>query len=520
MAQIPYLTGTGKQTALMVDGKPFHARSGELHNSSASDLQYMEEKVWPALREMHLNCVVSPIYWECVEPEEGVFDFALLDGLLAQARREGVRLVLLWFGLWKNSASEYVPQWVKKDHQRFWEVRAPGGGLPSFINGLHHRIISPLCAEAVQADAKAYAAVMAHLKEADEQHTVIMMQVENEIGIIGCARDHSPAAEAAFAGQVPDALAEAMGVSGTWAEAFGPDAAENFMAWHYGRAVETIIEAGKAQLALPMYVNAWLEQAPWTPGSYPSGGPQFKVHQIWRAAAPQVDLFAPDIYVDNYRDVVDEYASDGNPLFIPEVRQTADTVAFYLYAVGAHNCLCFSPFGVEDMTGMGEKPDAMTLQMLNIAQDAMGGGAGKLLADAYDKVAGMEEILEQAHREGRAHGFLDNGARSEVVHLAQVDLHIQYGMNPMAGKAPGLPCAGGLVVELSDDEFILLATGCAVDITAHEGVDASVQLLTKEEGRFENGQWVRGRILNGDERYRNTFGLPAQLQRFKIDLYR
>ena len=209
MAHIPYLEGIGKLTTLYVDGKPFHARSGEIHNSSASSPEYMEKRVWPALRSMNMNCVVAPIYWECIEPEEGVFDFSLVDSLITQARRENMRLVLLWFGLWKNAASTYAPEWVRTDHKRFWYATAAGNKPLVFLNGTYIRILSPLCAEAVAADAKAFAAVMRHLKEVDEQRTVITVQVENEMGIFGADRDYSPAADAAFTEPVPAALTEA-----------------------------------------------------------------------------------------------------------------------------------------------------------------------------------------------------------------------------------------------------------------------------------------------------------------------
>ena len=513
MAHIPYIEGTGKQAALYVDGKPFYARSGEIHNSSASSLEYMDARVWPALRNMNMNCVVAPIYWECVEPQEGVFDFTLIDGLLSQARRENVRLVLLWFGLWKNAASTYAPEWVRTDHKRFWYATAQGNKPLIFLNGTNIRILSPLCAEAVAADAKAYAAVMKHLREVDEQRTVIMMQVENEIGIFGADRDYSPVANAAFAEQIPEKLTETFGVSGTWSEAFGKDAAETFMAWHYGCAVEKIIEAGKAEYDLPMYVNAWLEQAPWKPGLYPSGGPQFKMHKVWRAAAPSVALYAPDIYVDYYRDVVDEYASDGNPLFIPEVRQTADTVAFYLYAVGQHNAMCFAPFGVEDMCGIREEVAPEVLAALNISTDAMSGKAGYLLADVYGKVAGMEEMIEKAHREGKVHGFLsNNGERLGAVQLRNVNLHFSYNDNRTAA-------AGGLVLELGDYEFVVLACNCSMTFSPADTCPDYLDLLSKEEGIFENGVWKRGRIMNGDEQYMHSFAPQATMYKFKLCPY-
>ena len=169
----------------LVDGKPYIALAGELHNSSASSLRYMDEQVWPALRPLHLNTVILPVAWESVEPEEGKFDFSLPDGLIAAAKREQVRLVLLWFGLWKNGLSSYIPGWAKKassgTNARFFRARdALGRPLDC---------ISPFCSDAVAADAAAFRALMLHLAEADPDRTVIAVQVENEIGILGADRD-------------------------------------------------------------------------------------------------------------------------------------------------------------------------------------------------------------------------------------------------------------------------------------------------------------------------------------------
>ena len=523
---IPYLKKEHGMTRLYVQGKPFYARSGEIHNSSSSSLEYMEEQVWPALRQLHLNCVVAPIYWECVEPEEGVFDFTLIDGLVEQARREKVRLVLLWFGLWKNSASTYVPGWVKNDQKRFFQVRPASGQNLGYMGG-KMRIISPLCQEAVQADAKAYAAVMKHIREIDEaESTVITMQVENEIGVLGSARDHSDYADQEFAREIPAAVAEHFGVSGSWTEAFGGDADEQFMAWHYGQAVETIASAGKREYPIPMYVNAWLEQYPWNPGSYPSGGPQFKMCEMWRLAAPAIDFFAPDIYVENYRDVCDEYAAKGNPLFIPEVRQSADAIPFYFYAVGRHNALCFAPFGIEDMAGTAKTLDAQLLAQLNITASAMqtDAAAGQALGAAYELVANMEELVQKAHEEGRIYGFLEYHDKGTTIKLPHFNVRVSYGMGGFGPFQPpkpaGEPVSGGFLIQLSDWEFVVVGTRIRVGLQAKEGSGMEVEIERKEEGRYINGVWKRGRILNEDEASSDaTIGAMPEALYFRVFEY-
>ena len=522
MNQLPHMTGTGRTAKLLVDGKPFHARSGELHNSSASCPDYMEEHVWPALRGRNLNCIIAPIYWECTEPEEGHFDFSLTDSLIMQARREQVKLVLLWFGLWKNGASTYVPEWVKTDEQRFFRVKGAAGKPLQWFAGYTRLTVSPLCSEAVAADAKAFAALMEHLREMDgEENTVIAVQAENEIGVLGAARDYSPQADALFYADVPEETAAFAGKQGTWQEVFGENAAESFMAWHYAKAVEQIISAGKAKYPIPMFVNAWLEQEPWTPGSYPSGGPQFKMHRIWRAAAPSVDFIAPDIYIDRFRDVCKEYAADGNPLFIPETRRNDDTSAFYLYSVGAHNALCFAPFGIEDMKKGSSDITAEMLASLNIPDSAFekSSTAADHLSAAYGLVSGLDPIIDLAHEEGRCHGFLDDGARWEHIHLKNLRLDISYGATAMAYREKTAALGGGLVIELGEYEFAVAAVNCKMSFTPREDRHELLDVLTVQEGRFCNGVWKRGRILNGDELSKTTFGESPRFLLVKLHPY-
>ena len=186
----PHLEKRGAATQLIVDGKPFLILGGELHNSSSSSLDYMKP-IWPRLAAMGLNTVVTPLSWELIEPSEGKFDFTLVDGLLDQARSQHLRIVFLWLASWKNGMSSYAPVWVKQDTRRFPRVVEHGSEV---------EILSPAGAATQEADARAFAALMQHIKEVDSRdHTVLMMQMENEVGVLGDTRDHSDAANRAFA---------------------------------------------------------------------------------------------------------------------------------------------------------------------------------------------------------------------------------------------------------------------------------------------------------------------------------
>lgn len=297
----PHLETHDGATRLIVDGKPFLARGGELGNSTAGGLGFLGQ-YWPKLVDLNLNTVVAPVYWDRSEPEEGTFDWTLLEGLIAQAREHEMRLILLWFGAWKDSMSCCAPNWVKTDLERFPRVKDR--------TGRKLEIVTPFSEALMEADRRAYLAMLEHLRAIDgESHIVIMVQVENEIGMIHDARDHSDLANAAWENPVPSALIDSLQrekaagtlvpefaalwsshgekTQGSWEEVFGPAPAseEIFMAWHFSRYVEALSSAGHAIYDLPTFVNAALIRPAYEPGQYVSAGPLPHLLNIWRERA-------------------------------------------------------------------------------------------------------------------------------------------------------------------------------------------------------------------------------------------
>ena len=202
--EMPRLEKRGQATQLIVDGKPWLILGGETANTASSDLAYMNT-VWPQLARLNLNTVLVAVAWSWVEPAEGRFDFTLVDGLLDGARQNNLRVVFLWFGSWKNGLSSFVPAWVKADQQRFPRVQIK--------SGKSIEVLSTFSDANREADTRAYVAFMRHLKEVDRQRrTCLMIQLQNEVGVLGDSRDRSAAANAAFAGAVPKEL---MGYLGT-----------------------------------------------------------------------------------------------------------------------------------------------------------------------------------------------------------------------------------------------------------------------------------------------------------------
>ena len=525
----PQLERSGAAVRLLVDGQPFLIQGGELSNSHGEP-GYLRP-AWPKLRALNLNTVLAPVYWDVLEPAEGRFDFATVDGLLADARANGMRLVLLWFGSWKNSMSCYAPGWVKEASSRFPRARDSQGQAME--------ILTAFAAANRDADARAFAGLMRHLREADgAQHTVVLVQVENEVGMIPEARDRHPAADAAYAGPVPAALMDYLAAhreslapelrdlwaarggraAGTWTEVFGDGraAAELFMAWAFGGYLEAVAAAGHREYPLPLYVNAALIRPGFQPGQYPSGGPLPHLLDVWRAAAPSLSFFSPDIYFPNFSDWADRYARGGNPLFVPEALRGADAAVNSLYVFGACGGLGFSPFAIESIA----EPAADLLRASNdlvrqlapliLANQGRGTMTALLAPPAEPRrpqeVAFAGLVLGVTYERSEPPGLAD-GAGGEAV-------------DSPAPRAP-LP-AGAIVIQLGPDELLIGGIGVTVTFSAPTPGDPRIGILDCAEGRYEGGQWRHIRWLNGDQTHqgRHVRLEPGRFALQRVRLYR
>ncbi|SDR16319.1 DUF5597 domain-containing protein [Pseudoxanthomonas sp. CF125] len=511
-APIPKLVSENGRHALLVDGEPFLLLGAQVNNSS--NYPAALEKVWPAIEVLKPNTVMVPIAWEQVEPQEGKFDFSFLDTLLAQAREHDVRLVLLWFATWKNNGPNYAPAWVKLDNKRFPRVVTADGRT---LNSL-----SPLAAETLEADKKAFVQLMRHLKQADPQRTVIMVQPENEPGTYGAPRDFSPLAQKAFDGPVPETLIKKMGKQpGNWKQAFGNDADEFFHAWHVAHYIDQVAAAGKAEYPLPMYVNAALRDpfTPGLPGQYESGGPTDNVLEIYKAAAPNIDLLAPDIYMreyDKYTTVLDRYSRPDNALLVAETGN--DTMfARYFFAALGQQAIGWSPFGI-DYTRYSNWP---------LGAKRMSPESLEPFALNYRLVRPAARVLAKLSFEGKVHGVAEQaGQPVQTIKLNdRWNAVITYGVPQFwfQGEAPGNPepVGAALIAETGTDEFLVTAYHARVNIVAVDPAVAARQIYDRvEEGTYENNQWKFQRVWNGDQTdYGLNFSSADQLLKVKLATY-
>ncbi|NQX03426.1 DUF5597 domain-containing protein [Rathayibacter sp. VKM Ac-2856] len=522
VTDLPRLDRSARPVQLIVDGAPFLCLGGELHNSSPSDPRHMAA-IWSTIGASGVSSIVAPIGWDQVEPVEGEFDFAVLDALLEGARSAGVRLVLIWFGAFKNALSTYAPTWVRADTTRF--ERSDRGPTPmraplTYEGSMPRPGLSVFSDELRRADRTAYTALMEHLARIDEAHTVIMMQVENEVGLLGASRDLSGAAQEAWLSPVPTALVEAVSAEpggfhddvvalfqrsrpdgSSWQERFGDDdpvADEVFMSWGYGSYLGTLAAAGKAVKALPAYANAWLGPQPGqdSPGQYPSGGPTARMRGVWRVAGPALDFVSPDIYVQNSEPVMREYSAPDNPLFIPEARVLAGDA---FRAIGGFDALGYHVFGVDDVRegsqlyGAFRQLLALAPQILEAQRDdriigfALDAGTESLTAE----IGGMTVVARSAPSM-LATLLLDVGVRlPEPAPLPDENLPTAHAPSPADARA------FGIVLQTGPLEYLAVGQQTMIDFS-RDGVEVEIDSL--RELRLEDGEWVEGRILNGDER--------------------
>lgn len=487
---IPAIVDRGGHCALMVDGKPYLMLGVQANNSSAWPA-YLD-KVWPAAEELHANTVELPVYWEQVEVTQGKFDFSMVDLILKQAREHHVHLVLLWFGTWKNGSSHYTPEWIKLDQEKYPFLRNEKGETVDSP--------SPFSTAFLDADKAAFRALMRHLKETDAQRTVLLVQVENEAGVWGGVRDYGPAAQKAFDGPVPQNLAAGLGKQpGSWRQVFGDDADETFEAWYTAAYIEQVAAAGKAEYALPLYVNAALRD-PFKPGkapSYESGAPTDNNIGLWKIAAPSIAIVAPDIYIPDhakYMKVMDLYGRKDNPLLIPETGNAA-IYAHYVFAALGQGAIGWSPFGL-DLTRYSNQ---------TTGPDAMEASALKPVAEQYALLAPIAGRLAAANLEGKLIGLSEDPENhTQTISLGRWDVITKYGMpsfgNWMQPKGNTPPDGGVVVVELAQDEYLVAGHHVRVDFAPMFAPGKKRLFLKVEEGGYDAaGNWKAARIWNGDQ---------------------
>ena len=553
----PCITEKGNQKVLLVDGKPFIMLAGEIHNSDSSSPAYMEQ-IWKIADDLGMNSLLLPVTWEMVEPVEGEFHFEVLDQLIDQAREYGMKIGILWFGSFKNAECMYAPEWVKRDLERFQRGQIVKGKnkagrrvSPTLPVTIPYTTISYLSENAMQADARAFRKMMQHVCEYDEaEGTVITVQVENETGLLGNAREVSDEADAAFAGEVPQEFAsymrshteymeediraavEAGAEKGSWSEVFGAAAEEIFSAYHVASFVEYVAKAGKDAYDLPMTANCWLDKAADTPGDYPSGGPVARVHEVWDYCAPSIDVYCPDIYVPYFNKVCDSFVKNGtNPLYIPEAATHSYAAPRMVYTVGHYHAMCYSPFGFDDigkpfsaaqgyLFGMDVTDPALKTPQNFEEYAALGKilrEAMPLLAERYGTTDLQAVCAEREAEKKKSLGLPeDMNPMERMMAEAAATTKMIFGDLGVSAGFGGMmrPRNDGvlLVCRIKENEVYMIGEQCDIQLFSADSEKTNLDILRLEEGTFENGAFVPGRRFNGDEAAQLKLDKPGVLR--------
>jgi hypothetical protein len=514
---LPHLERRSHATQLIVDGAPWLILGAELRGTASSTLSNMDP-IWPELNRLHLNTVLLALGWDWIEPTEGHFDFTLVDGLIATAKEHHLRIVFLWFGTWKNGISSFAPSWVKSDQHRF-----PRSRLSS---GRSVEIISPFSINARDADTRAYSTLMRHLRDTDVDHTVLMMQMENEVGLNGDTRDRDAAAEAAFTAPVPHELLDSLArhkaslspalaqrwaergskSAGSWSDVFGDDVVgdEIFMAWNYARYLDHVSAVGKAIYPLPVFTNTALDE-PWDKRvkRASSGGPQYYLLDVWKAGAPSIDFNGPDIYSANFAEMIAAFDRPDNAVFPPESLGDSHGVANAFYAVGAHRSLGYSPFGIDD-----------TSWLINFHPDKGAPGTDDIdntaLAKGYAVLGNLAPAILTHQADGSiAAAWLNKSLPHQEILLGDYVIDVELRRST---RDQSFLSELGYALIMTDGPNGYLVAGSDVQITfrPRSGEDTA-GLADAEVGRFVDDKWVSLRKANGDDVLLN-YDLAGQAQ--------
>jgi hypothetical protein len=475
----PRLSKQGTATQLMVDGKQFLPLGGVVSDASAPN--------WASLTQTNANTAVTPVSWKAVEPSEGQFDFAAVDGLLKDAQANKMKLVIQWQGGWNNGTS-FTPAWVKAD--------AAAG--------------SPLGDARCDVDSKAFATLMKHLARADDKHTVVAVQVENKAGVAADGATLDRLASGAAAKELMDYLTthkdtltpelrtlwDAAGnkTSGTWKEVFGDGAGEIAMAWMTSQYVGRVAAAGKAAYAIPLVANCSVAAADAAPEGIPIGQPLAHLLDVWHAGAPAIDMISPEITAPNFAAECAKFTRDGSPLFLPAVAGTGAGPQA-LYAIGKFNAI--GAAAGADATGMANMFSRLNAMAPAILENQGMGtitavmfGPGSPDEAAQQLVVTLEKYTltftpggggGRGGRGGRGGGMMGGGGRGG------------------AGAVDTGGVSAGIWIALTQEEFLILHTGVTGTVSANDPSLGTLALGFVENGSYIDGKWTRYQRINGDE---------------------
>ena len=465
MSMMPELRELNGQKVLYVDGNPYLILSFQLNCDSCYDPQVIDKLMFNA-RKMGCNSVALLLYWRLIEPEEGKYDYSILKSMVESAEKNDLHIVLVWFGSYKNATMHYAPDWVTNDHDTYRRViDAQGKEIPW--------VACYSCDELIEKDKEAVVHVFNYLKEHDTTHRVILFQVNNETGLLGGARRcHCPKCEARYAEKDYPAL-------------YGERAEEAFSAECLLAFQERIAKAAKEVYPLPCYMNAWLAfpNPDSIPGvTFPSGGPNYRVLDVYCSQKKYIDMVCPDIYVPGYTDfhrVCSDYKRSGNPLYVAEhaLGSTSRAYKNVYYAFGEFASLGFDPWAIDCAY-----PDLMEKPLCDVVHDRWNDEAYEMLYSYMPIRNAMIPVAKNMGTDNLRFWVQEESVIETSFDFGAVRVKVNYA-NPKNGQARGM------VIRVSDHEFIMLGCYTVAAFYAKDGTLLSMK--RSERGYFDGETFVK-----------------------------
>lgn len=476
---LPRIETVDSRPRLVVDGQPFLILGLQWDCDSCFSCEEMNP-LFAEARKMGANTAALPVYWREIEPEQGRHDFTMMAERLEQARANDLRIIVLWFATWKNACSFYAPDYVRND---------PATYRPAIDrNGEPIVSLCPTSDVTWQADRTALVALMEYLRENDREHTVIVLQVENESGLLGTDRCYCDECNRCF-------------IEGGYEADHGTEAAEAFSVVSFASYIDRLAGEAKAVKNLPIYTNAWMSpQVGRIPGTYPSGGPVPHMLDLYRRQLKHLDFVAPDIYTEGHGDfarVASAYARDGNVLYIAEHSSSLSGRAErnVFYALGTQGAIGFDPWAIDS-----PYPEMYGEPLV----DPIGHEWGRQaywLRDSYVAIGRAMGPIVEAQGTSSLFTFVQEPGESRTSYAAELcDLQVTYHDRENAAR--------GMIIERGPAEFLLIGVGFSVRFRQH-GRDAAFPVERADWGRFDGPEF---RILHPMRRERlESEGLAVPL---------
>jgi hypothetical protein len=461
--QISELKKLNGHTALYVDNNPFIILGLQLDCDSCYDSSTIDD-LMKQIGVLGGNTAACLLYWRLIEPEEGQYDFSILESMIESAKRYDLRIVLVWFGSYKNACTHYAPDWFQNTPQKYRHAHLESGEQLRYV-------ACPNCNESLEKDKQAVVKVFEYLRDYDTEKRVILFQVNNESGLIGTDRCYCEECNYLFE-------------QGNYKATDKAIANEIFSAESILRYMEKIAKPAKEIYPLPCYMNAWLAHhtPDHKPGSeYPSGGPVYRVLDVYMQNKKFIDFVSPDIYTPGYKDfmrISKEYCLEENPLYIAEhaLGKTSRAFKNLYYALGKFSAIGFDPWAIDCAF-----PDVMEQPLYDLMQKKFSDEAYDIMESYIPVRDAMIPIAERQGTENMKYFVQEESDTEYVMDFGDIIVKAQL-CNPDNG------CSRGIVLRIDTCNFVVLGVKTIISFMDKEG--NYIRIKNSERGRFERRKFI------------------------------